>query len=50
MYNKIVEVIMRVKEDENLFTLRDFNATIGKGRDGKGVGPFGLRTRNKRDD
>lgn len=47
MYNKIVQISKRVKNEVNLIILGDFNATVGEGLDDEIVGPFILGTRNK---
>ena len=49
-YKQINLALQEVKPQEYLVILGDFNAKIGKGKDGTSVGPFGLGERNERGD
>lgn len=49
-YEEINKTLKTINKNEILITMGDFNAKIGKGREGEGVGPHGLGTRNERGD
>ena len=48
VYEDITEVIKKVRGEENLIILGDWNAVVGEGEDGRILGKFGLGIRNER--
>ena len=48
IYEEIEDVLQYVKGDENLIVMGDWNAVVGKGREGKAVGEHGLGERKER--
>ncbi|XP_039285273.1 craniofacial development protein 2-like [Nilaparvata lugens] len=47
-YEDINELIGKLKSEENLIVLGDWNATVGEGAEGNTVGKYGLGQRNAR--
>ncbi|KAG8233349.1 hypothetical protein J437_LFUL013787 [Ladona fulva] len=41
-YVEIDRALRGIKGEDNLIVMGDWNATVGEGRDGLAVGPFGL--------
>lgn len=48
IYEELNRIIKRIKGDENLILLGDWNAVVGEGEDCKIIGKFGLGRRNNR--
>lgn len=48
VYEMLTELIEGIKGEENVVIMGDWNATVGEGREGIIVGPFGLSKRNDR--
>ncbi|XP_060882053.1 craniofacial development protein 2-like [Metopolophium dirhodum] len=48
VYAGIEELIQHTKPHDNVIIMGDFNAIVGKGREGREVGDFGLGKRNAR--
>lgn len=49
-YSEINNVIKNLPKHEMLILLGDFNAKIGRGKEGSHIGPYGLGDRNERGD
>ncbi|KAL0893269.1 hypothetical protein ABMA27_014867 [Loxostege sticticalis] len=49
-YEEVSKAISLTKKHELNLIMGDFNAKIGKGKSGHGIGPFGLGDRNERGD
>lgn len=47
-YEDLSEPIDKIKGEENLIVLGDWNTTVGEGTEGNTVGNLGLRKRNER--
>jgi exonuclease III len=47
VYAGIEELLKHTKPHDNVIIMRDFNALVGKGREGREVGDFGLGKRNE---
>lgn len=47
-YSQIKDLIKKLPKQEMLILMGDFNAKVGKGREGKHIGPYGLGVRNGR--
>ena len=48
MYEELGNVIEKIKEDENLIVLGDWNVTVGEGRENSIVCKYGTGKRNER--
>lgn len=42
VYADIADLLKHTKPHDNVIIMRDFNAIVGEGREGKEVGDFGL--------
>ena len=49
-YEKIEELLRKVKGTEYLVVMGDWNATVGENKDGEHIGKYGLGKRNERGD
>ena len=47
VYEDITEIIKKVRGEENLIILGDWNAVVGEGEGGRILGNFGLGIRNE---